>query len=86
MEPVVNGLEEELGARIEFQRIDANSRDGQEVFRSFNLRGHPSYVILNPEADVLWRGLGEQSRDILIEQIHLAHGEQIRGKKVLPSS
>jgi len=75
MEPVVNGLEEEFEADVEFRWIDAISTDGQKIFRSFNLRGHPSYVILNPEADVLWLGFGEQSRDIFIEQIRLALGE-----------
>jgi len=75
MEPVVNGLEEEFGAQVEFLRIDANSTDGQEVFRSFNLRGHPSYVMLNPEADVLWLGLGEQPQGTLAEQIRLVLGE-----------
>jgi hypothetical protein len=75
MEPVVNGLEEEFNAEVEFRRIDANSRDGQTIFQSFSLLGHPSYVILNPDADVLWLGLGEQPQDILTEKIHLALGE-----------
>jgi len=75
MEPVVNGLEEDFDAQVEFRRIDANSTDGQEIFQSFSLRGHPSYVILNPNADVLWLGLGEQPQDFLAEQIHLALGE-----------
>jgi hypothetical protein len=75
MEPVVNGLEEEFENQVEFRRIDANSTDGQEIFRSFSLRGHPSYVILNPDADVLWLGLGEQTYDALEKQIRLALGE-----------
>ncbi len=75
MEPVVNGLEEEFYAEVEFQRINANSTDGQEIFRAFSLRGHPSYIILTPNADVLWLGLGEQPQDILAERIQLALGE-----------
>ena len=75
MEPVVNGLEGEFDSDVEFRRIDANSADGQEIFRSFHLRGHPSYVILNPDADILWLGLGEQSLDVLAEQMRLVLGE-----------
>lgn len=71
MEPVVNGLEEEFSAQVEFRRIDANSSDGRAVFQSFGLRGHPAYVILNSKADVLWLGFGEQAKDILTQQIHL---------------
>lgn len=75
MEPIVNGLEENFRAEVEFQQMDANSTEGQAIFRSFNLRGHPSYVILNPKAEVLWIGLGEQPMDNLIDQINLALGE-----------
>jgi len=75
MEPVVNGLEAEFDDQLEFRRIDANGSDGQKAFRSLNLRGHPSYVILNPDAEVLWSGLGEQSHDALDEYIRLALGE-----------
>ena len=72
MEPIVNGLEEDFETDVAFRRIDANSTEGVTIFRSFNLRGHPSYVILNPKAEVLWTGLGEQAKDLLTEQIHLA--------------
>jgi hypothetical protein len=75
MEPIVNGLEEDFETDVAFRRIDANSTDGQAIFRSFNLRGHPSYVILNPEAEVLWIGLGERPMDNLMDQINLALGE-----------
>jgi hypothetical protein len=75
MEPVVNGLEEDYDAEVEFRRIDATSTDGQKIFRSFSLRGHPSYVILNSDADVLWLGLGEQPQDFLADQIQLVLGE-----------
>ena len=69
MEPVVNGLEQEFSDQVEFRKIDANSADGRAVFQSFGLRGHPAYVILNSKADVLWLGFGEQSMDILAQQI-----------------
>jgi hypothetical protein len=72
MEPVVNGLEQDFGSQVEFQRINASDSDGREIFQSYNLRGHPAYVILNSKADVLWFGFGEQARDILAQQIHLA--------------
>jgi hypothetical protein len=75
MEPVVNGIERVFVTDVEFRWIDANSSDGQSIYRSFSLRGHPSYVILNPENEVLWIGLGDQPMDNLIYQINLALGE-----------
>jgi hypothetical protein len=71
MEPVVNGLEKDWEAEVEFRRIDASSTDGQKIFRSFGLPGHPSYVILNPSAEILWLGFGEQPKDTLEEQLRL---------------
>jgi len=69
MEPVVNGLEEAYGDKIDVRRLDANSEDGGAAFRYYQLLGHPSYVILNPEGQVLWSGLGELSEADLSQQI-----------------
>ena len=71
----MNGLEEDFEAEVEFRWIDANSTNGQAIFRSFNLRGHPSYVLLNPAAKVLWQGIGEQPKEFLSEEIRSAFGE-----------
>ena len=60
MEPVVNGLEAKYRDRIAFQYIDANSQGGQTAFRAYRLQGHPAYVLINPDGEVLWTGLGEQ--------------------------
>ena len=69
MVPVVDGLEDRLGEQIEFRRIDANSRDGNVSFRVYGLRGHPAFVLLNPDGDVLWTGLGEQSGEDIERQL-----------------
>ena len=61
MQPVVDGLEDEYNDQIEFQRLDANSQDGRGAFQAYGLRGHPSYVVIDPEGAVLWLSLGEQS-------------------------
>ena len=65
MDPVVDGLENEFGDQIEFLRIDSGSSDGLSIFRAYGLRGHPCYVMINPDGEVLWIGLGEQSVESL---------------------
>ena len=75
MVPVVNGLEEVYSDEIEFRRIDANSTQGRPAFQYFGLQGHPSYVLLNPEGEVLWQGLGELLPEKLQEEIALAMGK-----------
>jgi hypothetical protein len=71
MKPIVNGLEEEYGARIAFLRLDADN-DGRAAFAAFNLRGHPSYVIIDTTGSVLWKSVGEQLASELEDAIHRA--------------
>jgi len=70
MEPVVGRLEDVYKSDVEFRRIDANSQDGREIFQAYRLLGHPSFVVINPEGEVLWIGLGEQSEEILMQALH----------------
>ena len=72
MEPVVNGLEEKYQGQIEFRRIDANTPMGKDAYQAYILRGHPAFLVLNPDGEVLWSGLGEQAQEILDEQILIA--------------
>ena len=69
MEPVVDGLEGVYDAQVEFRRIDANSPDGREIFQAYGLRGHPSFVVINPQGEVLWTGLGEQPEEMLAQAL-----------------
>lgn len=59
--PVVDRLEDNYGDKVDFRRIDANGIEGKQAFRTYQLLGHPGYVILNPRSDVLWKGQGEQT-------------------------
>ncbi len=69
MEPVVDGLEEVYNAQVDFRRIDANSQDGRKFFQAYGLRGHPSFVVIDPGGEVLWTGLGEQSEEMLAQAL-----------------
>lgn len=72
MQPIVDGLESEYTGRIEFRSLDAFTDDGGQAFRAYNLRGHPSYIVLNPAGEVLWTGLGEQTASQIKPQLDAA--------------
>ncbi len=72
MEPVVNGLEETHQDQIEFRSINANSTEGQKIFRFYALPGHPGFVLVNPEGEVLWKGFGEQTEEIIEVELSAA--------------
>ena len=69
MEPVVDRLEEKHQNQIEFRRIDALSPEGKSAFQAYNLLGHPAFIILNQQGELLWKGLGEQSSQDLENQL-----------------
>ena len=69
MEPIVDGLEEKYQDQIEVLRIDALSTEGKSAYQAYNLLGHPAFTLLNQQGELIWKGLGEQSRQNLENQM-----------------
>jgi hypothetical protein len=69
MKPVVNGLEQSYAGDIEFLRLNAAYGEGQEAFLYYNMRGHPSYLLVAPDGEVLWRSIGPMDRESLEQAI-----------------
>jgi len=58
MRPVVNGLEQTYGDRIDFRSYNIASEEGQTWARQYNLPGHPAYVLLDGQGVARWQGAG----------------------------
>lgn len=71
MEPIVHGLETEFKANVAFDQVDATSERGQAAMKSYALRGHPSYVLLNVDGEELWQLSGQVGEDLLRAQLAL---------------
>ena len=71
MQPVVDGLEQEYGNRMTFQRLNAAS-EGRTLFQRYNLPGHPAYVIVDKQGTVVWRFVGQTTRETLEQAIRRA--------------
>ena len=65
MQPVVDGLENKYQETVNFVRINASTSEGLDIFNTYSLFGHPSYLILDDTGEVLWQSVGEQSVDII---------------------
>lgn len=65
----MNGIEEEFSNNVAVLRLDANQKEGQAAFRFYRLQGHPSFVLLDHQGEVLWTGLGVQEAETIISQI-----------------
>lgn len=59
MQPIVDGLENKYQETVEFKQINASTSEGVEVFNSYALFGHPSYLILDDTGKILWKSVGE---------------------------
>ncbi len=65
MTPVVNGLRDEFNGRAAFVILNAAVGEGKDAFEAYKLLGHPSYVLLNPSGEVVWRAFGPQTEATL---------------------
>jgi glutathione peroxidase-family protein len=54
-----------------FQRLNAAS-EGRVLFQRYNLPGHPAYVIVDKQGNVVWRFVGQTTRETLEQAIRRA--------------
>ena len=69
MTPIVDGLVAEYEEQVDFKFLNAAQGDGKRFFEFYGLPGHPSYILLSPEGEVIWRGLGPVSAEALGSEI-----------------
>ena len=73
MQPIVDGLEQEYGDQLDF--INLNAADGgvgEAALRYYQLRGHPSIVVVKPGGVTVWSRTGISSRDDIEQAIRQA--------------
>ncbi len=69
MTPIVDGLVAEYEEQVDFKFLNAGLGDGKQIFEFYGLPGHPSYILLSPDSEVLWRGFGPMSAEALGSEI-----------------
>jgi hypothetical protein len=69
MQPIVNGLEADFAGQLAFVRRNAITPEGKAEMSYYQLPGHPSYVLVDPDGTWLWSGFGPTTEDILREQM-----------------
>lgn len=64
--PVVNGIEQDLGATADVVRINMLTSVGQELGKRFEVVAVPTTVVLNGTGDVIYRHAGIPDRGIVV--------------------
>ncbi|GAB4417940.1 MAG: hypothetical protein Kow002_04590 [Anaerolineales bacterium] len=65
MQPIVDGLETEYRESVTFIQINASTPEGLEIFNSYGLFGHPSYLILDDAGKIIWKSVGELPKETI---------------------
>ena len=58
MKPVVDGLEQELGNKIEIIRVDIQSPGGRELAPHYDFEYTPTFIMFDSKGNELWRSIG----------------------------
>jgi len=72
MQSIVEGLENKYQKTVVFVGINASTSAGLEIFNSYSLIGHPSYLILDDTGKVLWQSVGKQSTEKIQNALKVA--------------
>jgi len=59
----VDGLEQTHGTRLRFMRVDFNSPAGQELAARYQVRGHPTIVVIDRAGTVRATIIGVPTRE-----------------------
>ena len=59
----MDGLEQTHGTRLRFMRVDFNSPAGQELAARYQVRGHPTIVVIDSEGRARATIIGVPTRE-----------------------
>ena len=69
MRPIVDGLERELGDRVQVIRLNALDAASLEIAHSLGFRFTPSYAIFDREGNEVWRSQGRIDREEALQVV-----------------
>ena len=65
MMPIVNGLQQEFEGRVSVVQLNADQKENAEFQSQLDLRGHPSFAVLEDDGSVVQRFFGPQTEAAL---------------------
>ncbi len=74
MRPVVHGLDQRYGDRVAFAGVDYNNTANRDLVTRHQVRGHPTFVVLDPHGDLVKRFVGYTTAAELEAALRVAAG------------
>jgi hypothetical protein len=56
--PSVDGLEQDLKDQLDFTRVNINDERGSALASKYGIRAVPTFLVVSPSGDVLYRKVG----------------------------
>lgn len=75
MTPIVNRLGEEFKDQVDVLQLDVGQPANAELQSQYDLRGHPSFVVLDGNSLVAQRFLGPQTEETLRQAMLTVAGQ-----------
>jgi hypothetical protein len=75
MNPIVNGITDEYRGRVDVRQLNARS-DGSAAFAFYRLPGHPAYVVLFSNGQIIWSDVGIKTREQITKPLNAALDKQ----------
>ncbi len=66
----MNGLEQEYGNRIVFQKLNADEPDGRAALKAYKAAGHPTVIIIDADGNLVWMQTGALPKEVYVEGIN----------------
>lgn len=65
MSPIVHRLESEFDGEVVIHRLDVDQPDNAQIQRAYDMRGHPTFALLDQNGEVANRYFGVVDEGIL---------------------
>jgi len=76
MAPIVDGLSDEFDGQVKVLQLNVADQANEELQARYNVRGHPSFVMLDADGQVAQRTFGPQAESVLRQALkQLAQSE-----------
>jgi hypothetical protein len=69
MQPVVHGLEQEYGGRVDFLYLDVADERNREAMQRLGFTSTPHFFVLRPDGSIVWEHSGILTREALEARI-----------------
>ena len=67
--PIVDGLEKEIGDRVQVLRLNVLSPVGRTAASAYTVRAVPTFVLFDADGEMVYYQVGSPNKDVIRQEI-----------------